>query len=698
MGARVLLALLLVGIVPLTVAGLFAYMQTKQELLQGSAATLEALRNSNKEQVENYFRERSKNLEAMASSGTVIQELTEFNRMFKQGIETSSYQETVYAQEKELKLFVARYGFSNAYLINETGDIVYQTKYQSDFGANLFSGSLKDTVLGQVADRVAKTQSLELSDVSRYQPSENKPAVFISAPIYDKGALIGQLAVETSLDYISRQLSRREGLGQTGKIYLIGQDKLMRTNLDDGQETLLKQVVDTPIANTALASDQPKGTTQAIDYRGEEVLVSYDQIKVGKLTWAILAEMDMTEIMSGPNKIRNAILLFNGIVLVLVIVIAAVFARGLRRSFSGMLAVVERIGQGNFTFAFDSGLLKRKDEIGEMARSLHDMRGQLHDILRDVQKAAASVTSAAQEIRGNTSDIAASNQHIVQVVDNVAATSDQQVDKMGQTLTLAEDLTEDVRQATENVEKVASSSQEMKRHAESGRVAIEAVIASMKEISQAVQSTTQVIRGLEQRSEEISEIIQVITDIARQTNLLALNAAIEAARAGEHGKGFVVVASEVRKLSEGTNQAAQKIVSMIGEIQSDTSKAVERMEHGTSTVVQGMRTAQQSGQLFAQIEQNILRVSGEMEGVSTAFARMVPSAHEVVAVAQEVSAASSEASAGMQSISAAVEEQSAAMELIVRSADQLAGLAEHLLQSLSAFDLEAKQTEENEEQ
>jgi len=694
LGARVLLALLLVGIVPLTLAGVFAYLQTKQELLQGSAATLEALRNSNKEQVENYFRERSKNMEAMASSGTVIQALIQFQQVWKQGKETPSYQEAEFTHGKELKMFVARYGFSNAYLINDTGEIVYQTKPQSDFGANLFADNLKGSALGQVAQSVVKTQSLEISDVSRYEPSGNVPAVFISVPIFENGAMIGQLAGETSLDYISRQLNRRDGLGSTGKIYLVGQDKLMRSALGNGQETLLKQAVDTPIVQAALASDQHTGTAQAIDYRGQTVLVSYDQVRIGKMTWAILAEIDLTEIMSGPNKIRNAILLFNGVVLLVVIAIAAVFARGLRKSFSRILRVVERIGQGDFTFAFHPKIIQRKDEIGEMARSLQKMRGGLHAILQEVQMAAASVTSAAQEIHGNTSDIAASTQHIVQVVDNVAATSDSQVDKMGQTLSLAENLTDDVRKATENVAKVAASSQEMKQQTESGRMAIEAVIASMEDISQAVQSTTQVIKGLEQRSEQISEIIQVITEIARQTNLLALNAAIEAARAGEHGKGFVVVASEVRKLSEGTNQAAQKIVSMIGEIQSDTSKAVERMEHGTGTVVQGMRTAQQSGELFAQIEQNILRVTGEMEAVSTAFSRMVPSAQEVVSVAQEVSSASMEASAGMQSISAAVEEQSAAMELIVRSADHLSGLAERLLNSLAAFELEQSATGE----
>jgi methyl-accepting chemotaxis protein len=685
MGVRVLLALLFVGIVPLTLAGVFAYMQTKEELLLGSSATLEALRNSNKEQVENYFRERSKNIETLAASRSVIKALLTFDQVWQQGRDSTAYKDAEFANGKELKMEAARYGFSNLYLVNKDGAIVFETKQQADFGENLLTGKLKGTALGSVVDKAAKAQSTQLTDVSRYEPSGNVPAVFISVPIFDNGHMIGQLAAEVSLDYISQQLNRREGLGKTGKIYLIGSDKYMRTNLGNGQETLLKQKVDTPIAQQALFSNQSAGTVQSVDFRGQEVLVSYGQVKIGKLTWVILAEMDMTEIMSGPNKIRNAMLLVNGMVLLLVIVIASFTALSLRRSFARLLAVVDRIGQGDFRFALEPALLKRKDELGEVARSLSTMRGQLHGILRQVQAAAGSLNDATQEIRGNTNDIASSNQHIVQVVDAVAATAEMQVDKMGQTLTLAEVLTEDVKQVTENVEKVALSSQEMKTHAESGRIAIEAIIASMEEINRAVQSTTHVIKGLERRSEEISEIIQVIKEIASQTNLLALNAAIEAARAGEHGKGFAVVASEVRKLAEGTNQAAQKIVAMIGDIQTDTVRAVERMEHGYGKVEQGMQTARQSGELFTRIEQNILRVSGEIAGVSEAFARMVPSAQEVVAVAKQVSAASSEASAGMQSVSAAVEEQSAAMELIVRSADQLADLAERLRESLAMF-------------
>jgi len=690
LGPRVLIVLLLAGIVPLTSAGVFAYTESRKELLSSSKATLEALRNSHKEQVENYFRERSRNLDTLAASGTVITALSEFRGVWEQGQESPAYQEVEFSRTKEMKMEVARYGFANAYLINDKGDIIYETKPQKDLGTSLMLGLYADSVLGQTVQKAFKGQSTEMSDLRLYEPSGNAPSVFISTPIFENGFIIGQLAVEVSLDYISRQLNQREGLGKTGKIYLVGADKLMRSQLGDGQETLLKQEVNTPIVDRVLLTQEFKGTTESVDYRGQRVLVSYDQVKVGKMAWAILAEMDMTEIVSGPDRIMKAIILFNGVVLVVIVGISLYTANWLRRSFRGMLKVAGRIGEGDFASPVPAWLLGRRDELGELARSLLSMRDQLLGILLQVRQASSSVLESVREIHSNTSEIAASSQQIVQVVDEVAASADNQMVKMGQTLQLAVDLTNDVTGVTENVEQVSVSSQEMRRHTDAGGQAVTAVIDSMEEINRSVASATEVIHALEIKSHDISRIISVITDIARQTNLLALNAAIEAARAGEHGKGFAVVAGEVRMLSEGTNEAALQIARMIGDVQQDTAAAVARMAEGSETTAHGLATARQSGEMFRRIEQNILRVTQEMESVRQAFNRMAPDARQVVAVAEEVSSASAQAAAGVQSISAAVEEQSAAMELIVHSADQLAVLAEELRGSLARFVLTEK--------
>ena len=70
---------------------------------------------------------------------------------------------------------------------------------------------------------------------------------------------------------------------------------------------------------------------------------------------------------------------------------------------------------------------------------------------------------------------------------------------------------------------------------------------------------------------EINEVLQIISSTAKQTKLLSFNAAIEAARSGEHGKGFAVVADEVRKLADFNTASAQKVSSILGNIEYSVS-------------------------------------------------------------------------------------------------------------------------------
>jgi len=110
--------------------------------------------------------------------------------------------------------------------------------------------------------------------------------------------------------------------------------------------------------------------------------------------------------------------------------------------------------------------------------------------------------------------------------------------------------------------------------AESNRTlaSLNSVIAGKKILAENLSSS---MNRISVHSHEIATITGVINDISFQTNLLALNAAIEAARAGDAGRGFMVVASEVKNLSQKTTESSKKIKDIIERNTTDVDSGAE---------------------------------------------------------------------------------------------------------------------------
>ena len=126
---------------------------------------------------------------------------------------------------------------------------------------------------------------------------------------------------------------------------------------------------------------------------------------------------------------------------------------------------------------------------------------------------------------------------------------------------------------------------------ESGRQDGLNVLATVQQVEAESTANLANLVQLQAQTDSITTIVKTIRDIAAQTNLLALNAAIEAARAGEHGRGFNVVATEVRNLSN-------KVSLSIGEIKDNIEGIVQRIETVSTSIEQiSSKVKTSSGQL-----------------------------------------------------------------------------------------------------
>ena len=378
------------------------------------------------------------------------------------------------------------------------------------------------------------------------------------------------------------------------------------------------------------------------------------------------------------------------IILGVSIIISIICTIFISNSISGPLKLavsnLKEVAKGNFTVNIPSKLEKRKDEIGDISKSIVVMQDSLKKLIKNISSEVDKIKQGVEDTNINLNKLDTSIEEVSSTTEEIAA-------GMEETAASAEEMTATSKEIERAVQSIAEKSQE-------GAIASGEISNRAKETKETVNiaqgKALEIFNGTKLKLEkaiehakvveQINILVQSIMDITAQTNLLSLNAAIEAQRAGEAGRGFSVVAEEIKKLAEQSQNAALQIQNITGKV----TESVEDLSSSSNELLNFMSTDVYSDyeQMLGVAEKYNLDadfVDNLVTEFSATAEELLASIQYVFKTVEEVASASSEGAVGTTEIATRVSDVNEKSQEITKLSDQLKQSSNKLEHAVSVF-------------
>ena len=400
--------------------------------------------------------------------------------------------------------------------------------------------------------------------------------------------------------------------------------------------------------------------------------------------WKLFGYLPSKEITSSFTSFRSLILIAMLLCIAIGLVATILTIKPMIKRIMKLKTFVTKLAIGDFS---SNITISGKDEITILGAELNQMTENVASLLKDIHEASnALVTTSAHivEIEKKTQETSTNTniamQEIAQGNNNLAENTQQvnlQIDTLSHQLDDSDCYIREARAMSKQTHLLSKQGMDM----------LHSLRLHAEKTKSNVQLSNKVFNDMTSSMEKIHYISDTIAQITSQTNLLSLNASIEAARAGESGKGFVVVATEIRKLADASKASTDEIRNIIDEINQKSLEASHAISEVQDILLQENAAIHDTLTSFEQIIYSLNGLTNHIHELSKLNKNMMTAKNTVVSNTEKIAAISEETASSSEEISASTTEAEAVILKLGQHIEDLNTLAHDLKADVARFTL-----------